>query len=41
MNKNLRPDMFRFSKLLTLLVHFELGNKTLIPYLKKSINLYY
>jgi len=41
MNKNLRPDMFRFSKLLTLLIHFDLGNKSLIPYLKKSINLYY
>lgn len=41
MNKSLRPDMFRFSKLLTLLIHFELGNKSLIPYLKKSINLYY
>lgn len=41
MNKNLRPDIFRFAKLLSLLIHFELGNVEIIPYLKKSISLYY
>ncbi len=40
MDKELRPDLFRFAKLLTLLIHLELGNKSLIPYLKKSTVLY-
>ncbi len=38
--EEVRPDIFRFAKLLTLVVHFELGNDTLLPYFSQSFALY-
>ena len=38
--EEVRPDIFRFAKLLTLVVHFELGNDTILPYFSQSFVLY-
>lgn len=35
-DEKLRPDIYRYSKILTLIVHLELGNTTLLPYISKS-----
>ena len=35
-DENIRPDVYRYSKVLSLIVHLELGNTTLLPYITKS-----
>lgn len=35
-DEKIRPDIYRYSKTLTLIVHLELGNTTLLPYISKS-----
>lgn len=39
--KEVRPDLFRFSKLLNLILHFELQNTSLLTYLFKANQRYY
>ena len=35
-DEKVRPDIYRYSKILTLIVHLELGNTALLPYISKS-----
>lgn len=38
--KNVRPDLYGFSQILFLLIHFEIGNKNLLSYLGRSAYYY-
>lgn len=35
-DEKLRPDIYRYSKILSVIIHLELGNTTLLPYISKS-----
>lgn len=36
-DEKLRPDVYRYAKILSLIVHLELGNYTLLPYIAHSV----